>query len=421
MSTVVNDETAGGVRQVPPVQRVGAEPTGSGPRTEPAPAQRAEPEQRLRLRTVTIDAVLSLVAAAGGALALDWLLYQRLLPLSGAVGFWLCWYLLFVLCYAAVAAMQTGRRLVTDRVAGVLLATAGLLVLVVVANQIVYTVVRGLPALRHSNFFTQTMGTTGPLDPLSRGGLLHALIGSLEQLGLATLFSVPLGVLAALFLAEIGGTLARPVRVIVEAMTALPEIIAGLFIYAVVVLTLGLDQSGFAASLALTVMMIPIVTRASEVMLRLVPNGLREASYALGASHWRTVWNVVLPTARAGLGTAVVLAMARAVGETAPVLLASGFTKELNANPFSGPQLSLPLYIWNYVRYPQPDMVARAFGAGLALMIAVLVLFTLARLLGGAAPGELTRRQRRRLARDSARAAALRAAAQPAAPAGPQP
>jgi phosphate transport system permease protein len=168
-------------------------------------------------------------------------------------------------------------------------------------------------------------------------------------------------------------------------MMSLPEIIAGLFVYALAILTLGLEQSGLAASLALTVMMIPIVTRTSEVMIRLVSNSLREASYALGASHCRTVWHVVLPTARSGLVTAIVLAMARAVGETSPVLLTSGFTKELNADALHGPQVSLPLYIWNYVRYPEPAMVSRAFGAALVLMIMVLLLFALARVLGGRA------------------------------------
>ena len=147
-------------------------------------------------------------------------------------------------------------------------------------------------------------------------------------------------------------------------------------------------------------MMIPVVTRTAEVIFRLVPGPLREASYALGSSQFRTVWNVVLPTARSGLATAVILAMARAVGETSPVLLTAGFTKEMNANPFSEPQTSLPLYIYNYVRYPQATMVERAFGAGLALMIMVLTLFVLARIIGGRPPGELSRRQRRRLVRD---------------------
>jgi phosphate transport system permease protein len=235
--------------------------------------------------------------------------------------------------------------------------------------------------------------------------MLHALVGSLEQMAIASAIAVPLGVLAALFLVEVGGRLARPVRIIVEAMTALPEIIAGLFIYAFVVLTLGQQQCGFAAALALTVMMIPIVTRASEVILRLVPGGLREASYALGASQVRTVFGVVLPTARSGLTTAVILAMARAIGETSPPLLTAGFTSGMNANPFSGPQASLPLFIYSYVKFPQPAMVVRAFGAALALLLMVLFLFTLARVIGGKAPGELTRRQRKRLQRDMHRAA----------------
>ena len=118
------------------------------------------------------------------------------------------------------------------------------------------------------------------------------------------------------------------------------------------------------------------------------------------------MFTIVLPTARSGLATAVILAMARAVGETSPVLLTAGFTSGMNANPFSGPQVSLPLYIYSYVRFPQPTMVARAFGAGLALMLMVLVLFALARFLGGKAPGELTRRQRRRMQRDADRKSA---------------
>jgi phosphate transport system permease protein len=361
------------------------------------------PEERVRLRGISTDEVLSVLGSAAGALALDWLLSGRLLPFSGAVGFWVCGYLLFLAIYSMVAATQWGRRVVATRVVAVAVASAAVLVLVVVANQIVYVTYRGFPALQHGNFFTQSMSLTGPLTPLTSGGMLNGLVGSLEQLSLATLISVPLGVTAALFLSEIGGRMARPVRVIVEAMVSLPEIIAGLFIYVLVVVTLGLAQSGFAASMALAVMMIPIVTRASEVMLRLVPAGLREASYALGSSQWRTVWNVVLPTARAGLVTAVLLGMARAVGETAPVLLASTFTKEMNANPFNGPQTSLPLYIWTYVRYPQATEIARAFGAALALMLMVLVLFVLARVIGGTAPGELSRHQLRRLARDAAR------------------
>jgi len=154
------------------------------------------------------------------------------------------------------------------------------------------------------------------------------------------------------------------------------------------------------------VTMMPIIARASEVVLRLVPGTLREASYALGSSQWRTAWNVVLPTARPGLATAIVLGMARGIGETAPVLIVTGFTNELNLNPFSGPQVSLPLDIWfegHILPHTNPENVARAFGAGLALVLVVLLLFSAARALGGSAPGELTKRQRRQLARQGAR------------------
>jgi phosphate transport system permease protein len=205
----------------------------------------------------------------------------------------------------------------------------------------------------------------------------------------------------------VGGPLARPVRIIVEAMTALPDIIAGLFIYALFLLTLGFQKSGLAAALALFVTMMPIIARACEVVLRLVPGTLREASYALGSSQWRTVLNVVLPTARSGIATAVVLGMARGIGETAPVLVVSGVTSQVNLNALQGPQISLPLYIWTYIHVVgssvSPNYIARGFGAAFALVVVVLLLFWLARTLGGSAPGQLSKRQRRRLARQGAR------------------
>jgi phosphate transport system permease protein len=185
-------------------------------------------------------------------------------------------------------------------------------------------------------------------------------------------------------------------------MTALPSVVAGLFVLSLWIVALGYRQSGLAAALAITIMMMPIVTRASEIVIRLVPGTLRVAAYALGASQWRVAFTVVLPTARSGLTTAVVLAMARGVGETSPVLLTAGFTKEFNSNPFQGNQVSLPVFIFtNIVKYPQPNIIARGFGAGLTLLLVVLVLFVTARILGGRTPGELSRRQRRQVARDA--------------------
>lgn len=379
-------------------------PTSTAPAGAAARAGQAAPaaEHRIRIRNVSAAQVCSLAGSLAGAIALVWVLYERLLPFSGALGFWVCCYIVFLLLYSAVAVIQWGPLVVKDQLASVAAASAGLFALAVIIDQVGYVTLRGWAAVTHLNFWTQTMKLAGPLQPLTDGGILHGLVGSLEQLGIASLFSVPLGILAALFLAEVGGPLAQPVRIIVTAMTGLPEIVAGLFIYATVLLTLGTRQDGFAAALALTVMMLPIVTRASEVMLRLVPNSLREASYALGGSQWRTVWSVVLPTARSGLTTVSVLAMARAVGETAPLLFTSGFTNFLNANPFSGPQTALPILIWDDItRNPRGTMIDRGFGAGLALMIMVLVLFTAARVLGGRAPGELSRRQRRRIVRDA--------------------
>jgi len=376
--------------------------------SRPAPPSAPPPaaESRVLLHRITPEGVATVVGAAAGAAGLVWVLYERVLPFSGVLGFWLCWYAAFLALYAAMAALQWDTREVFHKVTTVAFVTAGALTLVIVLSQVLYTLLRGFPAVRHLSFFAQSAAFAGPTTALTTGGVLHAMVGTLEQIGLATLFSVPLAVAAALFLAEVGGALARPVRIIVEAMTALPDVIAGLFIYALFILTLGFHRSGLAASLALAVTMLPIITRASEVVLRLVPGTLREAAYALGSSQRRTVWNVVLPTARSGLTTAVVLGMARGIGETAPVLIVSGVTKELNLNPLQGPQVSLPLFIWNYahIEAVNNNYIARGFGAGFALVLMVLVLFAIARWLGGKAPGELSRRQRRRLARERATA-----------------
>ncbi|MFJ5119633.1 phosphate ABC transporter permease PstA [Kitasatospora sp. NPDC088548] len=374
-------------------------PAGAPPAPEPP-----RPEKRVKLGGITREDVFTLAGSLAGSLALDWMLYERILPFSGALGFLVCWYLLFLIGYFALGRLQWGPLMVRERLVSVVAWSSGLLVVALIADQIGYVLLRGLEAAKHLNFFTESMDHTAALSPITSGGALNAVVGSLEQLGLATLFAVPLGIAAAVFMSEVGGRMARPVRTLVEAMTALPSIVAGLFILGIVILTFGFEKSGFAASLALTVMMMPIVTRAAEVVIRLVPGTLREASYALGGSQWRTVWNVVLPTARPGLVTAVVLGMARGVGETSPVLLTSGFTSQFNGNPFSEHQVSLPLYIWNYVKQPYPEMVARAFAAALTLMAVVLILFVTARVLGGRRPGQLTRRQKRRIERGARRA-----------------
>jgi phosphate transport system permease protein len=375
----------------------------------PPPVPAAPPaERRVRLRRVTREGTLTLLGAAAGALGLTWVLYERVLAFSGVLGFWFTWYVIFLLMYCAMAALQWDRRAVSDRIASVAFATGGLLTVAVVVEQIGYVVIRGGTLVAHPGFSAHTMASTGSLSPLFSGGDLEGIVGTLEMLGMATLFSVPLGITAAIFLSEVGGAWARPVRTLVQAMTALPDIIAGLFILSFAILTLGMQESGVAAALALAVTMMPIVTRGAEVMIRTVPGMLREASYALGGSQWRTVWNVVLPTARSGLATAIVLAMARGVGETAPVLLTAGYAKGMNANPFHGWQSSLVTYIYNERSLPDAHDQARTFGAALTLMILVLILFAIARWLGGGKPGELRPRDRRKLARQAARQEAAR-------------
>jgi phosphate transport system permease protein len=354
---------------------------------------------RVRTSTITPELVSSVAASALGALALVWLLFERLLPLSGPLGFWLCWYATFLVLYGVVVGSTQDRLAVSDRIAAVLFCTAGLVLFSVLVLVVGFVVDRGWSAVHHWNFFSQTTALIGPDAPLDRGGIYAAAVGTLEQVALSTLISVPLGIATALYLHEVKGRLAGVVRTIVEAMTAIPSILAGLFIFAAVVLTLGFNRSGLAASLALAVEMLPIVTRTSELVLRLVPNGLREASTALGASQWETVRRVVLPSARPSLVTAVLLGVARVVGETSPILLTAGFTNELNYDPLHGPQVSLPLFAFTEVRFPIDNAITRAFGAAVALLLLVLVLFTAARVIAGRPLGHVGRRERRRLDR----------------------
>ena len=350
---------------------------------------------RRNLRRTTLDEKFNVIGAAAAAIALTTLLFGWFTPLTGVVGWVVVAFLLFLGLYVVLVALRSDRQEVKDRVMTALLVSAGVVLFSALVFVVAYALVRGREALPHLNFFTQTMELAGPLDPLSLGGIVHAIVGSLIQIGIALVITIPLGITTAVFLNEIGGRFARFVRTIADAMTALPSIVAGLFVYAAIIQLITHQRSGFAAAMAITVMMLPIVIRASDVVLRLVPGNLREASYALGSTRWSTVWHVVLPTARSGLVTAVILGTARGIGETSPVLLTSGVTAVLNFNPFSGPMISLPLQVFDFVKSPEPNMVARGFGTAAVLLLLVLGLFTVARLIGGRGPGQLSDRQRR--------------------------
>lgn len=359
--------------------------------------------ERRDLRTVPFGDRFDLVGSAAAALALSTLLFGWLTPMTGVVGWVVLSFIGFLGIYAVMTSMRADRLAVSERIMTALFYSAGVVLLGALTFVVFFTLGRGSSALLNLNFFTETMKLAGPLDPLTMGGIAHAIVGTLIQISIALVITIPLGVTTAVFLNEIGGPFARFVRTISDAMTALPSIVAGLFVYAAVVTLITNQRSGFAASLAISVMMLPIIIRASDVVLRLVPNNLREASYALGTSRWRTVWSVVLPTSRSGLVTAVILGTARGIGETSPVLLTSGVTAEMNLNPFSGPMISLPLQVFDFVKSPEPNMIARGFGAAATLVLLVLTLFIVARLIGGRGPGQLSDRQRRAAAAASAR------------------
>ncbi len=341
---------------------------------------------------LTADERFVRVGSWVAGLALAWLVTQRLLPVAGMPWFLIVWFGSGLLVTVVTAGMSGGLVEVRDRVAGSVITVGALLVGAALVSAIVFVVIRGREPLTHLNFYVDDMSGVGPKDAFDHGGILHGIVGSLIQLGIGIAITLPLGIGTAVFMTEVGGRFAQVVRTVVEAMTALPSIVAGLFVYSVFIVALGYPRSGLAASLAIAVMMLPIIARAADVVLRVVPSGLREAGLALGASRWRTVWHVVLPTARPGLATAVILGVARGVGETSPVLLTSGAASFLVTDPTDGVMNSLPLFVYTLVRSGEPNAIARAFAAATVLMAIVLILFITARLVARPARAKVSRR-----------------------------
>ncbi|HEY7859063.1 MAG TPA: phosphate ABC transporter permease PstA [Candidatus Nanopelagicales bacterium] len=296
-----------------------------------------------------------------------------------------------VVAVIAYLALQTGwsfavegRRHSVDRLATTIVYATFLVALVPLLS-LLWTVVRkGIEVLSWA-FLTTSNRNVLPTDP--GGGIYHALIGTIQQVGIATLIGVPLGVLTALYLVEYGrgaggsAVLSNAISFFVDVMTGVPSVVVGLFVYTALILTFGMDRSGLAAAIALMILMLPVVVRSSEEMLRLVPRDLREASYALGVPKWRTILRVVLPTALPGIITGAMLAIARIAGETAPLLLTTFVSQSINNDPLSGPQSSLPLYIWDQIARGTPASTERAWGGALVLIALVMVLYLTAKLL----------------------------------------
>jgi phosphate transport system permease protein len=348
---------------------------------EPITGTEPPPDRPRSVRARTPDDWATLVGAAVSSFCLVWLLYTQLLPLAGKLGFVICWYVAFVGVYAGVTALAHPRPVVIDRIATAIVHGGAAIVAIAILSTVIYTYVKGWPAYRHLNFFTQTSRTVGPQTPLDQGGILQTIVGSGIEIGIAVGVALPFGVATAVYISEVGGRFAKVVRTVIEAMTALPDLVAGLFIYAVLVRGVGLGPTGMAAALAIAITMTPIIARSSEVVLRNVPGGLREASYALGSTQWRTVFRVVLPTARPGLATALILGIARGIGETAPVLITSGNSNYMEYNPLSHPMNSMPLSAYFNIRGSFPEQIARGYGTACVLLTIVIILFVIIRLL----------------------------------------
>jgi len=354
--------------------------------TPTGPAPLPGPEDRPRRRGLDVDRAVELGAAAVAAAVGVWAPFH-LAGWDAPFGFVLCWFGAFMAIYGITVQQRHGPLVRRDRLATALIG-AGTTVALLPLFLVLYFVVRqGLPVVLSRfprfPFLRQDLRNFSPRDPVSKAGMSQAIVGSIEQVGLATAMTVPIGVLTAAYLNEVGGRFATGVRTVADAMTGLPSIIAGLFIYAAWVQPQHEQGfSGLAAAIALAVVMLPTVVRTAEEVLRLVSGHLREAALALGAPEWRVALRVVLPTARTGLVTAALLGVARAVGETAPVLLTAFGSPRLNLNPFRGTQDDLPMRIYLLVRSPSDSNNAAAWGGALLLLLVILTLFTLARILG---------------------------------------
>jgi phosphate transport system permease protein len=318
-------------------------------------------------------------AIGAGSIVLMALIFA-VTPWQGRADYLVATAFLYVVAQTGASAVVEGGRKAKDRFALTAFVGAMIAAIIPLVAVLGYTIVKGAQRF-DAEFFTHSLRNIAPSD--AGGGAYAAIIGTLEQVLIASLIAVPLGLLVSIYLVEYsrGSRFARLVSTFVDVMTGLPSIVAGLFILAFWLLALHQDFSGFAGALALFIIMLPVVVRSSEEMLRLVPDSLREASYALGLPRWRTILSVVLPTALPGLTTGVMLAVARIAGESAPLLLTIFGNPAINTNPFSGPQDGLPLFVYSQAGLPNNTAVDRAWAGALTLILIVVLLNVVARLL----------------------------------------
>jgi phosphate transport system permease protein len=301
-------------------------------------------------------------------------------PLKGKLAYFILFFISYAVSTGTLSFFKYGKMTAKDSALKVIIAAGALLTVLPIFSILATIIQKGYKGIK-LNIFTNDMSLATPTDPLTNGGLLHAIAGTLILVSVALVMSVPIGILTALYLTEIKGKFTRPIRFLVQAMSGVPSIVAGLFILSAVIYPITKANSGFMGSLALTILMIPTVARTSEEVLSLIPQDLREAGTALGGTQWRTVAMIVIPAARSGLITAVILGVARIAGETAPLLLLTGGGDRINGNPFNDPMGSLPFYIWKSFNAGSEEAITRAWAGLLVLVVLVLILFTTARFL----------------------------------------
>jgi phosphate transport system permease protein len=301
-------------------------------------------------------------------------------PMKGKLAYFVIFFFASVVIDFILSYLQRGMSSAKDAVARGFVSVGMTLAVLPIFSILFEVVKRGYKGLGFG-LFTNDMSLTSVNDPLGNGGLLHAITGTIIMVLIALIVAMPIGILTALYLTEIRGKFAAPIKFLVQAMSGVPSIVAGLFILSAYVYPITGSLSGFAGSLALMILMIPTIARTSEEVLLLIPNDLREAGVALGGTQWRTVALVVVPAAKSGLVTALILGIARVAGETAPLVLLTGGGESVNVNPFSGPMGSLPIYIWKCFGQGTEESIARAWSGILVLLVIVLALFTMARFL----------------------------------------
>ena len=342
------------------------------------------PDKPMRPARTLPGAPWELIGSAFAAVALVSLVFG-VVGSHPWVGMAICAVVAFLVLYGVVTRLLHGADITKDRLGAIYVWVGGIIALFPLL-QIVWTVTaRGAPVVfsHFPKFLTNDAVLGGAAEPVWDSGVGHAIVGTAEQVGIATLLSVPVALLTAVYLSESKSRAAPVLRLIVDAMMGTPSIVAGLFVYLFWVQPRGVAGfSGFACSIALAILMLPLMIRTAEEVIRVVPGSLREAGYALGAPNWRVTLRVVLPTVRTGLITAVILGIALAVGETAPALFTAKGSEYYNFNAFHGVQADLPLQVFTNIRSSSNTLRAEGYGGAFVLVFLVLSLFVVARIVG---------------------------------------